>query len=357
MGKRIPNLHLYLHLYVCAIFLILATANVAYSETFPPNIWEFTEDYYDVFGEPSLSASVIGDPEFENGETSRIFIRLTNDGDIIGFENERMPITSNESMDAQKELHLEDDITTAINIQATLVNNNKAPVKISSGLVHGGFLRSDESSRPMGFDVEIFNNAPSGTYELNLSLIYQYQKEVQVEGYPDEELDLWYITKNQTLPIFIKVKPNVDLVVENIRSELAPEKEGMVYITYKNTGTETAEDAVASISVTDPFTTIDDREFLGTLKPGDSYEAQYRIEVDKTAMPKTYWVETEVEYKDRYGGASETGVLKAPVDVSKPLSMSERIEITGIHIGIAGVLVVIGVGIYAFRIRKKNESR
>lgn len=354
MGKRIQDL--YLHLYVCAIFLILATPNVAYSETFPPNIWEFTEDYYDVFGEPGLYASLIGDTEFENGETSRIFIRLTNDGDIIGFENERIPTTSNESMDAQKELHLEEDVTTAINILATLENNNEAPVKISSGLVQGGFLRSGESSQPMGFDIEIFNNAPSGTYGLTLSLTYQYQKEVQVEGYPDEELDLWYITKNQTLPIFIKVKPNVDLVVENVRSELVPEKEGMVYITYKNTGTETAEDAVASISVSDPFSTIDNREFLGTLNPGDSYEAQYRIEVDKNAMLKTYLVETEVEYKDRYGGASETGVLKAPVNVSELPSMSDRIGVTGSHIVIAGVLGVIGVGIYAFRIRKKNES-
>ena len=347
---------LYLHLYVCAIFLILATAHVAYSETFPPNIWEFTEDYYDVFGEPELHASLIGDPEFENGETSRIFIRLKNEGEILGFENERIP-TSNESMDAKKELHLEDDVTTAINIQATLENNNGAPVKISSGLVQGGFLRSGESSRPMGFDVEIFNNAPSGTYELTLSLTYQYQKEVQVEGYPDEELDLWYVTKNQTLPIFIKVKPNVDLVVENVRSELVPEKEGMVYITYKNTGTETAKDAVASISVTDPFTAIDDHEFLGTLNPGDSYEAQYRIEVDKTALPKTYWVETEVEYKDRYGGASETGVLKAPVNVGETLSLGEKVGVTGYQIGIAGVLVVIGVGVYAFRIRKKKKSR
>lgn len=352
MGKRIQDSYLYFHLYVCAIFLILATANVAYSETIPPNIWEFSEDYYDVFGEPGLYASLIGDTEFEKGETSRIFIRLTNDGSIIGYKSERIPTTSNESMDAQKELHLEEDVTTAINIQATLENNNEAPVKISSGLVQGGFLRSGESSQPIGFDIEIFTNAPSGTYELTLSLTYQYQKDVQVD--PDEELDLWYITKNQTLPIFIKVKPNVDLVVQNVRSELVPEKEGMVYITYKNTGTETAEDAVASISVTDPFTTIDNQEFLGTLNPGDSYEAQYRIEVDKTAMLKTYWVETEVEYKDRYGGASETGVLKAPVNVSELPSMSDRIGVTGSYIIIAGV---IGVGIYVFRIRKKNESR
>jgi len=91
MGKRVSDL--YLHLYVCAIFLILATANVAYSETFPPNIWEFTEDYYDVFGEPELHASLIGDSEFENGGTSRIFIRLKNEGEILGFENERIPIS------------------------------------------------------------------------------------------------------------------------------------------------------------------------------------------------------------------------------------------------------------------------
>lgn len=356
-GEKIQTLHVYL--YLSAIFLILATANVACSETFPPNIWEFTKDYYDVLGEPTFSASVIGYPEFENGETSRIFIRLTNKGEILGFENEKMPTTSNESMDAQKELHLEDDITTAINIRATLENHNEAPVKITSGLVQGGFLRSGESSKPLGFDIEIFNNAPSGTYELTISLTYQYQKEVQVEGYPNEGLDLWYVTKNQTLPIPIIVKPNVDFVIENVRSELVPEKEGMVYITYTNKGTETAEDAVASISVTDPFTTIDDREFLGTLNPGDSYEAQYRIEVDKTAMLKTYWVETEVEYKDIYGGASKTGVLKAPVNVSEKLSLGEKVGMTGYHILLFVLLVVIGVVffIYISNKRRYQEAR
>ncbi|MGP8321453.1 MAG: COG1361 S-layer family protein [Methanosarcinaceae archaeon] len=339
------------------LILILMTSSVAHSETFQPNIRKFTKDYYNVMGEPELYAFVIGDPEFENGETSRIFIRLTNKGQVLGFENDIIPTPPNESMDAKKELCLEDDVTTAINIRTTLENNNGAPIRISNGPVQGEFLRRYETSRPMGFDIEIFNNAQSGIYELTLDLTYQYQKDVQVEGYPNEDLDFWYTTKNQTLPIYIKVKPNIDLVVDNVRFQLIPENEGVVYVTYKNIGTETAENAVAGISVTNPFTTVDDREFIGTLKPGDSYEAQYRIEVDKNALPKTYWIESEVEYKDRSGGESKTVVMKVPVNVGETLSLGERVGVTVHNILFVAISLLVFSGIYIFIIRGKKVIR
>ena len=343
MGKK----RLISYLYFCAIILILMNVSVVHCETFPPNLWKFTKDYYDVFGEPELSASVMGYSEFENGEKSRIFIRLTNEGQVIGFENENIPTLTNETMDAKKELYLEDDATTAINIQVTLKSNNGVPVRISSGPVQGGFLRRYETSRPMGFDIEIFDNAQSGIYELNLYLTYQYQKDVRVEGYPDENVDYWYTKKNQTLPIYIKVKPNVNFVIDNVRSQLVPENEGVVYITYKNTGTEAAEDALADISVTKPFTVTDNQEFVGILKPGDSYEAQYSIEVDKTAIPKTYWIETKLEYKDRSDGAIETVVLKVPVNVYKTLQSGENVGVTTYFILFSVVLSL--CGIYVFR--------
>ena len=347
MGERILMLY--------AAFLISVTTANAYSETVPPNIFEFTRDYYNVFGEPQLSASIMGKTEFESGERSMISIQLTNNGQIYGFETENIPDNLNESRDARKELNLEYDVTTAINIQGTLENENEAPIRIFRGLQHGGFLRSGETSQPMEFDIEIFKNATSGTYELALNLAYQYQNEVQVEGYPDQEFDYWYVTRNRTLPIYIKVEPEADFEVENASSRLLAGKESVLYITYKNVGSEVAEDAVASIDVEDPFSTTDDQAFLGVLYPGDSYEAKYWIEVDGDALPKTYGIETEVRYRDKYGDIRISDVMKAPARVAEPLLLRERI-------GLAGYLVVIAVilgvsGLYIHRKRGKTDVR
>jgi hypothetical protein len=77
-----------------------------------------------------------------------------NEGQIHGFETENIPDNPNESMDAQTELNLEYDATTAINIQGTLENEKEAPIRIFSGLEHGGFLRSGERSQPVEFDMK-----------------------------------------------------------------------------------------------------------------------------------------------------------------------------------------------------------
>jgi hypothetical protein len=61
-----------------AAFLISVATTSAYSEIVPPNIWEFTRDYYNVFGEPMLSASIMGKIEFESGERSMIYIYISS---------------------------------------------------------------------------------------------------------------------------------------------------------------------------------------------------------------------------------------------------------------------------------------
>jgi len=336
-----------------AAFLLSVTLISANSEIVPPNIFKFTEDYYNVFGEPRLSTSVMGESEFESGERSRIFIQLVNEGQIYGFETEKMPDKPNKSMDAGKELNMEYDVTTAINIQGTLENTNEAPIRIFSGLVHGGFLRSGEISQPLEFDIEIFNDATSGIYELTLNLTYQYQYEVQVEGYPDQEFNYWYITENQTLPINIKVEPEADFEIENASFRLLAGKEGVLHITYRNVGYEVAQDAVASISVVDPFSTTDEVAFLGDLYPGDSYEAKYWIEVDSDALPKTYGIETEVRYRDKYGDIRISDVMKAPVRVAEPMPLRGKIGLTGYMV----IAVMLGVaGVYIYRKRGKEVS-
>ncbi|WP_445475662.1 COG1361 S-layer family protein [Methanococcoides methylutens] len=326
-------------LLLLGLLLVLGATSNANAEFIPPNIDELLDDYYDVSGEPDLSVSMVLDPELESGETSKIFVRLVNSGQAGTFEAENEPSGPNESMDASTELDLEYDITTAVNIHATLKNEAGAPIRVFSDPQQIGYLRSGEVAPPMEFDIEIFKNAPSGIYELTLDLTYQYQSDVKVDSYPNQRIDYWYVTKNQTLPIYIEVRPRADLVVEDIRSQLIADEEGLLYITYKNVGNEVAEDAVARITVSEPFSTTDDEAFLGTLGPGDSYKAQYSIEVDSDALPKSYGIDTEVEYKDIHGNTRISDSMKVSTTVEEKGKslLPFRYLLAIIVAGIAGV--------------------
>jgi hypothetical protein len=330
-----------------ASFLILLASTYANAQSIPSNIWEFSQDYYDVIGEPLLSASIVGNPEYESGETSTIFIQLMNDGLIYGFDTKQTPVGTDETKDARKELDLEYDVNTAINIRSILISSNKTPIRVISGLAHGGSLRSGEISQPIEFDIEIYKNAQPGTYELVLNLTYQYQYDVKVEGYPDQKIDYLYVTKNQTSPINIVIKPKSFFEITNVISRLIPGEQSILSITYKNIGSETANDAVARISVVDPFSTNDDQAFLGTLKPNESYQAQFTITMDDDALPKTYGINTEVKYRDKHGGIRISDVMKASVQAFEPVPLSEKIGTVGYIMIIVVVLGVIGLFIYS----------
>ena len=247
----------------------------------------------------------------------------------------------------------------------TLENKDAAPIRIFSGLQHGGFLRSGERSQPLEFDIGIFGNAASGVYELVLNLTYQYQNEVAVDGYPDQEFDYWYVTRNQTLPIHIRVEPGAVFEVEgNASSRLLAGREGVLYVVYRNVGSIVAEDVVASISVADPFETTDDQAFLGVLYPGDSYEAKYWIKVGSDALAKTHGIETEVRYTDRHGDTRISDLMTAPVTVVEPIPLRERMGLTGYSVASAVIAVitvitmVIGVsGLYIYKKRGKTNVR
>lgn len=352
-------------LLICATFFLLSTATAAYSETIPPNIAELNRDYYNVYGEPQLSASVMGDTEFESGETTTLFIQLTNEGEIHTFENEKFPTGANETRDSWEESHLELDVTTAISIQGTLENDNGAPVTILSGMQEAGYLRTGEASLPMQFDIEIFKNAESGMHELALNLTYQYQKEVKVEGYPNQEYNYWYVTKNQTVPVHIRIKPDAYFEIQSNSSKLVPNRKNLIFITYTNVGSAVARDAVGTIDVDDPFTsTTDDKAFLGTLFPGDSYQAQYLIEVDDDTLPKTYKIDTKVEYTNEHGDILESDVMKVSAIVNEPVSFLETVasssyfmkDVVQFVVPIVMILVVIS-GLLIFGLPGLNSYR
>lgn len=331
-----------------ALLFLMLTVPAACYEYIPPNIGEVTKDYYNVTGEPNLSIASVWESEFDSGESSSLFIRIINKENLSALEIDELPLDSDESRDADLELKLESDATTAVNIRGLLENTQGAPLRITGGVQEAGYLRNGEVSQPMEFKIETFNNSTSGSYELSLNLTYQHLMEAQVAGSPEPEFNYWYVEKQQELPIYIKIRPEADFRVESVRANTISDQEYMLYITYRNTGSEVADNAVARIIEEDPFTFEDDTAFLGTLSQGESSESKFLIEMDEEALLKTYGIKTEVEYRDRHGERKTSELMIAPFRLEEILKQKEKneFEIIAYLTAITGIIIVANYYMY-----------
>jgi len=120
---------------------------------------------------------------------------------------------------------------------------------------------------------------------------------------------------------------------------LHPGKTYVVNVTYTNVGTAPAYNAQARISVVDPFSSEDDTAYLGTVRPGQSATAIFSIKTDGTATPKTYSINSEIQYTDLSNTeyTSDTiRVLAAVEDETAPV-----LPIVLLAVVAAGVLVYV----------------
>jgi len=291
-----------------------------------PENFDISENYYSVYGGPDLSATLIGDNEFSRGDTVTLNIEMMNKGKITGFKVENEVDLGNyvDEMLQQSEMQYEAQATTAVGILATLKSENPN-IKVKSGSQQAGTLRQGkQSSSPTKFTIEINKNTPAGTYPLILELSYQYQHNVQVGGdefdtttgvVTNKEVGIWYENKTQTQTINIKVKKEPYFEVTNVTGDLYPEEGGMLRVTYKNSGEEPAKDATVRVSAADPFSTTDDQAYLGTLNPGESAVAVFDMDVDETATPKPYSLNSEILYEDADGHNQVSDSIKINTEV------------------------------------------
>ncbi|NPE29711.1 hypothetical protein HNV12_17470 [Methanococcoides sp. SA1] len=328
-----------------------------------PDFFNFDENYYTVYGGPDVTASLVGDNEFERGDSVTLNIDLMNKGLITGFESEedKKFLDKLEQKLQSTEMSYEAQRTTAIGIVAVLTSLDPA-VDVKSGPQEAGSLVSGQQTEsPVQFNIEISNNAGSGSYPMRLDLYYGYQKNVQISG--DNETDLgitnmevglWYDVggQNTTLDIFVKDEARFEVI--NVTGELYPDSESMVYVTYENTGDLPAKDATVRISAADPFSTTDDQAFLGTLEAGERKVAVFKLKVDELAVPKAYALNSEVKYEDDKGHDQISDTVKIKTDVLPASAKGDGPNMLVI-IG-AGVVIVLAVaGYFVYRSRSSKK--
>ncbi|MEA1866219.1 MAG: hypothetical protein U9N46_13710 [Euryarchaeota archaeon] len=310
----------------------------------------FSKNFYDVYGLPNLTASIVGDEKFDRGDEVTLTIDLINRGVVLGFESDRMPDDDEEIDLASMELGYELQQVNAIGITAMLTAPEESPIEVKSGPQQAGSIKGDKGARKtVRFNIEIDENAPAGTYPLILATSYIYQKNAQVHGNVSEsraDVNLWYDTLNQTQVLYITVEKLADFEIVNVSSDLRAGKDDRVlFITYRNTGEETATEAVARISVTDPFSSTDDQAYLGTLSPGESATSVFVLDTDSGATIKPYGIDTEIRFKDAAGDLKISESMTATATIAPLIPTSEKIKPYIFPALLIVLLVLVAIGL------------
>jgi hypothetical protein len=285
-----------------------------------PQSFDFGINYYNVYGSPDISATIIGSNEFDRGQKATLNIDFMNRGKLLGFKDVRTPKGANEIFAAQMEMKLESAIVDATGIVASLSADPDSPVEVKSISQQLGSIKSGQNSiTPAKFDIEINKKAKAGEYNLYLNLSYDYQKNIQVTNAnataQTYDVNHWYgmMAQNQTLKI--KVKSQADFEIVNTTGSLHPGGNSIIEITIKNTGENEARNVKAIVNPSDPLSTTDGMAFLSTITPGNMAVAKIKVKADSETIPKVYGIDTVLKYETPEGDIKYSDILQATVEV------------------------------------------
>lgn len=346
------------------IFMIMSAAlfvtviPVSSKEFIQPS-YEYTTNYYEGYGVPDIYASVLGDTEFERGETANLKIMLSNRGVLHGFES-KTSVEGSQSKQklALAELEYETARTVAYGIKATLVSpTDMIDVDpLTSAQTLEKLVPGDLPSRPLTFTISISEEIPAGDYVLMLPVSYEFQNDVRMTGgstvqigLPDVDHAVYYKEANTILPIPITIKEAPLFSVQEVRGELVAGKSSTINITYRNDGELPAQDVIARIVVMTPLSASNPTVYLGDMEPGEIKTASFTIDASPGAVVKDYGLDSELRYIDEDGDVAFSNNLKLEV----PMSASEQ----GIDIGRASLAGTFLVALYMIidTIRKKTK--
>lgn len=335
-------------LFVLAATMLPAVADKDNNEDIDlllPN-YIFSTNYYDSFGTPEIYASLLGDPEFERGETVHLNINLVNKGPIYGFKYDTSVGTDEGDHSLSlKELQYETRRTTAVGIDAELISGTPfIEVKPDNSIQTMESLFPGEiPEHPLTFTITISNKAPAGIYYMQLPVSYQYQSQVRMTtnnvvrlGLTGRDHITQYASANKTLliPIYVKASPQFE--VTDVSGNLVAGEKQTIDVTYKNTGEVTAEDAMVRMVVMRPLSIEQSVLRLGSMVPGESRTACFNIVADSSAVIKTYGIDSEIKYYDEQDEVTLSDNLK----VSVPLREAEK-KIGAFMLSVFGVMILL----------------
>jgi hypothetical protein len=255
-------------------------------------------------GSPSFSASVVGINEFVPGQDATISILVKNSG------------TSTMKQLNQGTIEAEDLPTTAKFVTIGLSSDNDAIiVKTDSQMI--GDIPAGGDGVIVTFNTKISTIATTGEYQLPLAIGYKF-----LDPTLQEKADVYeytYTTANDTLPITLKIKPQVKIeVLEATPDPMSTGTEGYLHLKIRNSGLENGTMAVVKLvrSGKSAIIPTDSTVYIGDFPSGGIASCQYKIAASSDATGQTYPVDIIVSYMNHEG----TVVTSAPETIGIPVN-------------------------------------
>ena len=138
----------------------------------------------------------------------------------------------------------------------------------------------------------------------------------------------------------VPVGGKLGFVVTSRPATISPGDSNVIEVGYQNTGTITAHEAQARITVVEPFGSSDAMAYLGDVAPGQTVAGKYTIAVNSNAAPATYHLDTNVRYRDSFDNSLISDTVSAPVEVVPAKHGISGLTDAAVLIGV----IIIGVG-------------
>ncbi len=255
-----------------------------------------------LYGSPTVSASIAGTNEFSPGQEGALTVNFKN----IGLNTFKL---------VDPTAVARDDLPNTAKLVTAALGTGTAPITVKTDPQFLGDIAGGRSATAT-YSVRIADDAAPGTYTLPLTVTYTYLQ--SAEQYGSDSVQYFYEEKTEVLPLGVRITPDLRLEVLDVTTEdLNVGTEGYVRLTLKNSGYETAQDAVVRIarSGSSPVVPTDAAAYLGEFAPGETVDVTFKASVATDAEAQTYPLDVLVTYTDSDGDAatSKTVTLGIPV--------------------------------------------
>jgi hypothetical protein len=281
-------------------------------------------------GSPKMSAAISGANEFTPGQDAVITVVIQNSG-VSTSKNAWVggavttvttrPDLSKDNYDNNYAVWqgsgtiTRDDVPMTAKMVTVSLSSGTAPVIVKSDPQNIGDIAS-AGSKTVTISTKITADATEGEYQLPLTIGYTYLRDAdQVAA---DVLQNNYVTTYETIPLTIRVKPQVQIeVVEATAENLSVGTGGFVTLKIKNLGFEDGKKATVVLlrNGNSPVIPTDSSVFIGDFPRDSVVTCRYKVGISTDAGKQTYPVDVAVTYENREGEVvtSERETIGVPV--------------------------------------------
>ena len=259
---------------------------------------------------PYMSAAISGVNQFTPGQDVTINVIVRNSG-----VNDLKFLTIGTIY--------RDDLPTTAKMVTVGLGAGSAPIIIKSDpqMVKGNITSQGLVTVPIL--AKIMSNASMGEYQLPLTIQYTYL--ASADNDVSEYIQNHYRVVSETIPLTIKIKPQVKIdVLEAVPENLNVGSGGYLNLTIKNIGFEDGKKVTVKIlrNGQSPIIPTDSSVFVGDFPRNGTVSCRYKVAVSSDAAKQTYPVDVAVTYENRDGDIVTSATDTVGIPVGGKLSFS-----------------------------------